>query len=158
MKKIRLPITNKDRAELENARKENLIKQLYALRDGYQMAIDEVFKAYPLDIFPDTTQGMRDDVIARYPGFIDRTSAMMGRHIAKVIKERATYFHLEILTGDSGVLYISEKERGDRLEAMIDRMSETIVELRRQLFFSSEETQKYRERVENLEKMITNKA
>lgn len=156
MKKIRLPITNKDRAELENARKENLIKQLYALRDGYQMAIDEVFKAYPLDIFPDTTQAERDAINDN--GFITRTSAMMGRHIAKVIKERATYFHLEILTGDLGVLYISETERAERLEGMIDRMSETIVELRRQLFFASEETQKYRERVENLEKMITNKA
>lgn len=50
------------------------------------------------------------------------------------------------------------EDRADRLEAMIDRMSETVVELRRQLFFASEETQKYRERVENLEKMITNKA
>ena len=57
-----------------------------------------------------------------------------------------------------GGIYMSDKERAQRLEAMIDRMSETIVELRRQLFFSSEETQKYRERVENLEKMITNKA
>ena len=57
-----------------------------------------------------------------------------------------------------GGLYMTDKERAERLEGMIDRMSETIVELRRQLFFSSEETQKYRERVENLEKMITNKA
>lgn len=50
--------------------------------------LDEIEKAYPLDIFPDTTQGERDDVIERYPGFIDRTSAMMGRHLAKVIREK----------------------------------------------------------------------
>lgn len=50
--------------------------------------LDEIEKAYPQDIFPDTTQGMRDDVIARYPGFIDRTSAMMGRHLAYVIREK----------------------------------------------------------------------
>jgi len=50
------------------------------------------------------------------------------------------------------------ENRADRLEAMIDRMSETIVELRRELFFASEETQKYRERAENVEKMITTKA
>lgn len=57
-----------------------------------------------------------------------------------------------------GGIYMSDKERAQRLEAMIDRMSETIVELRRQLFFASEETQKYRERVESLERMITNNA
>ena len=48
----------------------------------------EIEQAYPLDIFPDTTQGERDDVIERYPGFIDRTSAMMGRHLAKVIRQK----------------------------------------------------------------------
>lgn len=48
--------------------------------------LDEIEQAYPEDIFPDTTQGERDDVAERYPGFIDRTSAMMGRHLAKVIR------------------------------------------------------------------------
>lgn len=52
--------------------------------------LDEVEKAYPQDIFPDTTQGEREDVMERYPGFIDRTSAMMGRHLAKVIREKIT--------------------------------------------------------------------
>jgi hypothetical protein len=48
--------------------------------------LDEIENAYPEDIFPPTTQGERDDVAERYPGFIDRTSAMMGRHLAKVIR------------------------------------------------------------------------
>jgi hypothetical protein len=52
--------------------------------------LDEIEQAYPQDIFPDTTQGERDDVIERYPGFIYRTSAMMGRHLAKVIREKIT--------------------------------------------------------------------
>lgn len=50
--------------------------------------LDEIEQAYPEDIFPDTTQGERDDVIERYPGFIDRTSAMMGRHLAMVIRRK----------------------------------------------------------------------
>jgi hypothetical protein len=57
-----------------------------------------------------------------------------------------------------GGLYMSNKERADRLERMVDTLSDANLELRRQVFFASEETQKYRERVENLEKMITNKA
>jgi hypothetical protein len=48
----------------------------------------EIEKAYPKDIFTDTTQGERDDVIERYPGFIDRTSAMMGRHLVTVIRQK----------------------------------------------------------------------
>ena len=51
-----------------------------------------------------------------------------------------------------GGLYMTNKERAERMEGVIDRMSETIVELRRQLFFSSEETQKYRERLARGEK------
>lgn len=70
--------------------------ELQEIIKGYEMAIDEVLEAYPQDIFPDTTQGERNDVIKRYPGFIDRTSAMMCRHIAKVVRERAYHFAREI--------------------------------------------------------------
>lgn len=70
--------------------------ELQEIIKGYEMALEEVFKAYPQDIFPDTSQEERDDVIERYPGFIDRTSAMMGRHIAKVIRERAFHFANDI--------------------------------------------------------------
>ena len=87
----------------EKKRKENIITQLYAVKNGYEKAIEEVFKAYPLDIFPDTTQAERDPIIEKYPGFIDRTSAMMGRHIAKVILERAMYFAREILEDGEAV-------------------------------------------------------
>ena len=87
----------------EKKRKENVITQLYAVKNGYEKAIEEVFKAYPLDIFPDTTQAERDPIIEKYPGFIDRTSAMMGRHIAKVILERAMYFAREILEDGEAV-------------------------------------------------------
>jgi len=52
--------------------------------------LDEIEQAYPQDVFPDTTQGEREDIMGRYPGFIDRTSAMMGRHLAKVIREKVT--------------------------------------------------------------------
>jgi hypothetical protein len=67
-------------------------KELRARLLGYKMAIEEVFLAYPLDSFEDTSQAERDQIIKKYPGFIDRTSAMMGRHVALVIKERAEYF------------------------------------------------------------------
>lgn len=86
----------------KGSQKENIITQLYAVKNGYEKAIEEVFKAYPLDIFPDTTQNERDPIIEKYPGFIDRTSAMMGRHIAKVILERAMYFAREILEDGGG--------------------------------------------------------
>ena len=49
---------------------------------------DEIERVYPQDVFPDTTQSERDLVIEKYPGFIDRTSAMMARHIAKVIRQK----------------------------------------------------------------------
>ena len=73
------------------------LKEIMAKIKGYEMALDEVFKAYPDDIFPDTTQGERDPVIEQYPGFIDRTSAMAGRHIANVIRERAAQFTAGII-------------------------------------------------------------
>ncbi len=77
---------------------------LMANLKAYEMALDEVLKAYPEDIFPSTTQAERDPIIQKYPGFIDRTSAMMGRHIAKVIRERAARFAREILEEQSGGL------------------------------------------------------
>jgi hypothetical protein len=55
--------------------------------DIYEI-LDEIEQAYPEDIFPDTTSGEREDVMERYPGFIGRTSAMMGRHLARVIREK----------------------------------------------------------------------
>ena len=81
--------------------------ELQEIIKGYEMALEEVFKAYPQDIFPDTTQGERDDVIERYPGFIDRTSAMMGRHIAKVIRERAYHFAREIHEDGQAVEHVN---------------------------------------------------
>ena len=48
----------------------------------------EIEMAYPKDIFSDTAQGERDDVGERYPGFIDRTSAMMGRHLVNAIRQK----------------------------------------------------------------------
>jgi hypothetical protein len=71
-------------------------EELRVIIRGYVLAIEEVFKAYPEDIFPETTQAERDLIIKQYPGFIDRTSAMMGRHIAKVIQERAAHFAREL--------------------------------------------------------------
>ena len=50
--------------------------------------LNEIEQAYPEDIFPPTTQAERDPVIEQFPGFIDRTSASMGRHLVKVIREK----------------------------------------------------------------------
>jgi hypothetical protein len=50
--------------------------------------LDEIEKAYPPDVFPDTTQKERGLVVVYHPGFIDCTSAMMGRHLVKVIREK----------------------------------------------------------------------
>jgi hypothetical protein len=55
---------------------------------GIYEILAEIEQAYPEDIFTDTTKGEREDVMERYPGFIDRTSAMMGRHLAKVIRRK----------------------------------------------------------------------
>ena len=81
--------------ELADLRAEN--EKLHAKVSGYEMALDEIFKAYPMDVFPDTTQDERDVVVEQHPGFIDRTSAMMGRHISDVIKRRAKVFADELL-------------------------------------------------------------
>jgi len=74
--------------------------ELQEIIKGYEMALEEVFKAYPQDIFPDTTQAERDAINDN--GFISRTSAMMGRHIAKVIRERAFHFANDIHEEQSG--------------------------------------------------------
>jgi rubrerythrin len=50
--------------------------------------LDEIEKAYPKDIFPETSEQERREIMAQYPGFIDRTSAMMGRHLAGVIRRK----------------------------------------------------------------------
>jgi hypothetical protein len=50
--------------------------------------LDEIEQAYPEDIFLDTTPEERAPIIEQYPGFIDRTSAMMGRHVAEVIRRK----------------------------------------------------------------------
>lgn len=78
--------------------------------------LNEIESAYPDDIFPDTTQDERDPIIEQYPGFIDRTSAMMGRHLAKVIREKLSQPPDEDMPEN-------DAERGDRLEAMVDRMA-----------------------------------
>lgn len=48
--------------------------------------LDEIERAYPVDMFPPTTPEERAIIIAQYPGFIDRTSAMMGRHLVQLIR------------------------------------------------------------------------
>lgn len=58
------------------------------VRHSIHEILAEIEQAYPLDIFPDTTQAERDEVIASHRGFIDRTSAMMGRHLVRVIRDR----------------------------------------------------------------------
>ena len=50
--------------------------------------LDEIEQAYPKDIFPDTRPEERARIFEKYPGFIDRTSAMMGWHLAEVIRRR----------------------------------------------------------------------
>lgn len=50
--------------------------------------LNEIEQAYSEDIFPDTTQEEINIIATRYPGFIDRTSAAMGRHLAKVIRRK----------------------------------------------------------------------
>lgn len=79
--------------------------ELQEIIKGYEMAIDEVFKAYPQDIFPDTTQAERDAINDN--DFISRTSAMMGRHIAKVIRERAYHFAREIHEDGQAVEHVN---------------------------------------------------
>jgi hypothetical protein len=61
-----------------------------ALLDGFEKALDEILEAYPIDVFPETTQAERDAICN--DGFIGRTSAMMGRHLVTVIHRRAAYF------------------------------------------------------------------
>ena len=85
------------RMVLEYADREEKERANVAVIKGYEAALDEIFKAYPMDVFPDTTQEERDVVIEQHPGFIDRTSAMMGRHISGVIKRRAKVFADELL-------------------------------------------------------------
>ena len=48
--------------------------------------LDEIEEAYPETIFPDTTEQERREIMAQYRGFIDCTSAMMARHLVKVMR------------------------------------------------------------------------
>jgi hypothetical protein len=56
------------------------------------MRINEVLKeietAYPEDIFPGLTKEEIRFFSREFPGIIDRASASMGRHLAKVIREK----------------------------------------------------------------------
>ena len=101
-------------------------KELKAIIKGYELAIEEVFIAYPEDIFPDTTQEERDVVIKKYPGFIDRTSAKMGRHLAKVIKETIEYKEHYRNETAINVLII-----GDIIELPAEAQYTTTLELRK---------------------------
>lgn len=83
--------------------------------------LNEIETAYATDIFPDTTVDERREIADKYPGFIDRTSAHMGRHLAQVIRRKLA----EPVEIDEEM---TDAERADRLEAMVDRMSETISE------------------------------
>lgn len=62
-----------------------LIAELRRLRK-MEETLRSFEQAYPEDVFPPTTQEERELIIQQYPGFIDRTSAMMGRHIVKALK------------------------------------------------------------------------
>lgn len=88
--------------------------------------LSEIEQAYPEDIFPDTTEDERGYIKARHIGFIDRTSAMMGRHLVKVIREKLA----QPIEDDEEM---TDAERADRLEAMLDRMAETNVDLQAEL-------------------------
>lgn len=50
--------------------------------------LDEIERAYPEDIFPNLTKEEIKEISSKYPGFIDRASASMGRHLAKVIRRK----------------------------------------------------------------------
>jgi hypothetical protein len=61
-----------------------------------RMEVDEIIqrlrsfaRAYPESMFPELTKEERAMIIKVYPGFIDRASASMGRHIGKQLDEIA---------------------------------------------------------------------
>src|SRR5574342_570013 len=81
--------------------------------------LNEIETAYATDIFPDTTVDERREIAEKYPGFIDRTSAYVGRHLAEVIRRKLA----EPINDDEEM---NDTERADRLEAMVDRMAEQL--------------------------------
>jgi hypothetical protein len=48
--------------------------------------LDEMERAYAEDIFAPTTERERQEVNAKYPAFVDRTSAMAVRHLVEGIR------------------------------------------------------------------------
>jgi hypothetical protein len=46
-------------------------------------------RAYPESMFPELTREERMTITKVYPGFIDRASASMGRHIGRQLNEIA---------------------------------------------------------------------
>ena len=50
--------------------------------------LEEIERAYPENIFTEPTKEEIREIHSKYPGFIDRTSAAMGRHLAKVIRRK----------------------------------------------------------------------
>lgn len=53
-----------------------------------QAILDEIEQAYPESIFPSLTTREHAHMMVNYPGFIDRMSADMGRHLANVIRRK----------------------------------------------------------------------
>lgn len=56
---------------------------------AYEIAIDEVFSAYSVDIFPSPTKEEYARMNIDHSKFVTRNSADMGRRIAGVIRRRA---------------------------------------------------------------------
>ena len=64
---------------------------------GFEMAIEEVFEYYSEDFFTEPTHEEYEEMNRNFSSFVSRHSASVGRHIAKVIRERALEFAKEIL-------------------------------------------------------------
>ncbi len=82
--------------------------------------LNELEEAYSTDVFPDIAPEERLFITKSHPGLIDCASAAMGRHLAKVIREKLA----EPIEDDEEM---SDTERADRLEAMLDRVADKLV-------------------------------
>lgn len=55
--------------------------------DSILHKLEEWSKAYPVDVFPEPTERQRDWLHEASPGLMDRISACMGRHMAKMLSK-----------------------------------------------------------------------
>lgn len=89
---------------------------------AYEMAINEVLEAYPVDIFPSPSHEEYQAMNKDHSSFVTRNSADVGRHIAEVIRQRALEFANDLIEGEEADQQSVQSDDCPHLRQKINRI------------------------------------